>query len=476
MQRRIDPTTLFAVILAGGSGTRFWPLSRESCPKQMLQIVGEDTLLRQTVSRIQGFVPSDHIWIVTTAERAEDIRFHVNALEPRIEEIKIITEPAGRNTAAAIGLAATCLHRQCPGSVMMVMPSDHAIPDREKFLGDMELAVQGASDDFLVTFGIRPTRPETGYGYIKIGRSEKSSPLRKVARFIEKPDFPTAKAFLSEGNYFWNSGIFVWKSSKILSEIKSHLPRLYATLQEMDGTETGGGDWSKRYAELEPVSIDRGVLEASRDVWMIPGRFRWSDLGSWAALDEVTEKDPANNILRGNAVDIDSRNSIVFSDKRLVATIGLRDMVVVDTPDATLVVPKERTQDVRKIVDLLKQAGREEHLTHQTVERPWGNYTVLQRGEGYKVKRIVVRPGGRLSLQRHSRRSEHWVVVSGAARITREDEVYLLQRNESTFIPLKAKHRLENSSKESLHIIEVQSGDYVEEDDIERFDDDYNRV
>ncbi len=431
---------VFAIILAGGSGTRFWPLSRETCPKQMLQIVGEDTLLRQTIKRIQGFVPSRNIWVVTTEDKIQDTRFHLVPLGPVAEEIQFISEPVGRNTAPAIGLAATCLHRRSPDSVMMVMPSDHAIPDEKEFLRDLNLAIEGALEGNLVTFGIRPTRPETGYGYIRIdkrgkpGKPDKPDKLYAVDRFLEKPDLETAKSFLSEGGYFWNSGIFVWKTSKILSEFQKHLPQLYETLKEMESlmvSSDGSTDSStqrpndpttqkrtdalthrriasltqqpkgrddlnelsnlnklnepnkrnkrdernerqkrdernkrqkrdKLYSTLDPVSIDYGIMERSKDVRMVSATFQWSDLGSWAALDEVIERDQAGNILRGNTIDIGSRNSIIFSDKRLIATIGLEDMVVVDTPDATLVTPKGRTQEVRKIVERLKteQQGR----------------------------------------------------------------------------------------------------------------------
>ena len=560
-QRRNDRKTLFAVILAGGSGTRFWPLSREALPKQMIQIVGEDTLLRQTIKRIQGFVPWQNIWVVTTEDKAQDIRFHLDPLGPVAKEIRVLAEPVGRNTAPAIGLAALCLHRLSPESVMIVMPSDHAIPDGEEFITDLEVAVRGAMQGYLVTLGINPSRPETGYGYIKIESSfklnklnERDKPnkrdklneldkrdeyndpgLLRVERFLEKPDLQSAKAFLSEGGYFWNSGIFVWKTSEILSEIGKHLPSLSEKLREMDSfldepsnpnglnrldepndpkkafmglscfrvrcvtphrepnelnklnklnkpnepdkpdKRDGLDELFKLYSGLDPVSIDYGVMERSSIVRMVPATFRWSDLGSWAALDEVVEKDEADNILRGNVIDVDSRNSIVLSDKRLIATIGLRDMAVIDTPDATLVIPKERAQEVRKIVEILKKKGREEHLTHRTVDRPWGSYTVLEKGNAYKIKRVVLKPGTRLSLQRHSRRSEHWVVVSGAARVTRGDETYWVQTNESTFIPVDTKHRLENQGGEMLQIIEVQSGDYLEEDDIERFEDDYGR-
>jgi len=487
---------IHAIILAGGSGTRFWPLSRETCPKQMLQIVGEDTLIRQTIKRIHGFVPSENIWIVTTEDKAQDMRFHLQSLGSLAKSVQFIKEPVGRNTAPAIGLAAIYLNRLSPESIMIVMPSDHAIPDTQKFLSDLKLSIEGAKEDYLVTFGIKPCRPETGYGYIKVVNSSEIGPngLLKVERFIEKPNFQTAEAYLSDGNYFWNSGIFVWKTSKILSKIEKHLPELYQTLKEIESILfqldkpkelnepnklnklNKPNKLYKLYSNLESISIDYGIMERSSNVLMVPATFQWSDLGSWTALDEIVDKDEQGNIFKGNTVDIGSKNSIVFSGQRLVATIGLKDMVVVDTPDATLVTTKDRAQEVRKIVDTLRQNGREEHLLHKTVVKPWGSYTVLEKGEGYKIKRVVINPKSKLSLQLHRRRSEHWVVVSGIAKVTKEGETYLVHTNESTYIPINTKHRLENPGEGLLQIIEVQNGDYVEEDDIERFDDVYDRT
>jgi mannose-1-phosphate guanylyltransferase/mannose-6-phosphate isomerase len=485
----------FAIILAGGSGVRFWPLSRETSPKQMLQIVGEDTLLRQTIKRITGFVPPENIWIVTTEDKAQSIRFHIEKLGALAKGIQFINEPVGRNTAPAVGLAAIHLHHLSPESIMVVLPSDHAIPETEKFLKDLKFAIRGAKEDFLVTFGIKPTRPETGYGYIKVAKSSKAKPegIFKVDRFFEKPDLKTARRYFSDGGYFWNSGIFVFKTSKILSELQTHLPSLYQTLKKIepilfDSSKPKKPDklnkpnkhnkrnkLNKLYSHLEPISIDYGVMEQSHHILMVPAKFKWSDLGSWAALDEIIEKDKTGNILKGNTIDIESQNSTVFAGERLIATIGLKDMVVVDTPDATLVSPKERVQEVRKVVETLRQNDREEHLIHKTVERPWGSYTVLEKGERYKIKRVSLKPKARLSLQLHRRRSEHWVVVSGEARVTRENDTYFVHTNESTFIPVNTRHRLENPEDVPLQIIEVQNGEYVEEDDIERFADDYGR-
>jgi mannose-1-phosphate guanylyltransferase/mannose-6-phosphate isomerase len=504
---------LHAVILAGGSGTRFWPLSRETCPKQMLKIAGEDTLIRQTIKRTKGFVPAENIWIVTTEDKAQDIKFHIESLGSLAKGIKFIIEPMGRNTAPAIGLSALHLNHLSSKSMMIVMPSDHAIPDTEKFLKDLKLAIQGAKKDYLVTFGIKPSRPEPGYGYIKITKSSKTKPRGtfKVERFFEKPALKTARRYLSDGNYFWNSGIFVFKASKILYELQTHLPSLYKTLKSIEGivfpphelidalthkrinafthtridnpmhphinASTHQRDkLHKLYCRLEPISIDYAIMERSTNILMIPATFQWSDLGSWAGLDEIIEKDDFGNILKGNTIDIGSQNSTVFAGERLVATVGLRDMVVVDTPDATLVTSKQKVQEVRKVVEELKKNGREEYVFHKTVERPWGSYTVLEKGNGYKIKRVVLKPRARLSLQLHRKRSEHWVVVSGVAKVTKENETYLVYTNESTYIPINTRHRLENHGKMPLQIIEVQNGKYVEEDDIERFDDDYGRI
>jgi mannose-1-phosphate guanylyltransferase/mannose-6-phosphate isomerase len=448
--------------------------------------VGEDTLLRQTIKRIKGLVPPKNIWIVTTEDKAQDIRFHIESLGSIAKGIQIIKEPVGRNTAPAIGLAGIYLHHLSQDSVMMVMPSDHAIPERGKFLSDLRLAVRRTKEDRLITFGIRPSRPETGYGYIKVNRSSKKGGrgLFTVEGFVEKPDLETARVYLSDGSYFWNSGIFVWKTSKILSEIKNHLPSLFKVLKEIEPilfipdqpNKPDKREKLKRlYSRTESVSIDYGIMERSRDTLMVPATFRWSDLGSWTALDEIVAKNSDGNILRGNVVDVGSRDSTIFAGERLIATIGLKDMVVVDTRDATLVTPKERAQEVRKVVEVLRRTGREEHLIHRTVERPWGSYTVLEKGEGYKIKRVVLKPKARLSLQLHRRRSEHWVVISGTAKVTQADQTHLVQTNESAYIPKYTRHRLENPLGVPLQIIEVQNGEYLEEDDIERFDDDYGR-
>jgi mannose-1-phosphate guanylyltransferase/mannose-6-phosphate isomerase len=468
-----------AVILAGGKGTRFWPLSRENCPKQMLKIVGEDTLLRQTIKRLDGCIPLDNVWIITTDILAQDIRFHLKPLGNDAERIRFIIEPSGRNTAPAITLAAITLNKLSSDSVMVVMPSDHIIRDTKQFQDKLRLAAEAAGEGYLVTFGIVPTRAETAYGYIKSGQAFKNSTdeIFHAEGFFEKPDLKTAETFLRQGNYYWNSGIFVWKSSKILKEIEKYLPSLFGALKKIDElNDVRSETFKKIYSSLENISIDHGVMEKSRDVLVMPADFGWCDLGNLTSLGDVLERDERGNILQGNAIDIGSENCTVIAGDRVLATIGLKDMVVIDTADATLVSSNKMVHEVRRVVEILKRNNREEHLVHRTVERPWGSYTVLEKGNRYKIKRIVLHPKARLSLQLHQHRSEHWVVVSGTARVTRGEEVFDVHSNESTFIPIAVKHRLENPGRIPVQIIEVQNGDYVDEDDIERLEDDYQRM
>jgi len=468
-----------AVILAGGKGTRFWPLSRENCPKQMLNIVGEDTLLRQTIKRLNGFISLDNVWIITTDILAQDIRFHLKSLGKDAERIRFIIEPSGRNTAPAVTLAAMILNKLSSDSVMVVMPSDHIISDTKQFQNKLQVAVEAAQEGYLVTFGIVPTRPEAVYGYIRSGRpfKDSSDEIFHAEGFFEKPDAKTAETFLNQGGYYWNSGIFVWKTAKILKEIERYLPSLFKELKKIvELNDLRNETFKELYSSLESISIDHGVMEKSRDVLLIPADFGWCDLGNWTALSDVLEKDEKGNIIQGNAIDIGSENCTVIACDRVLATIGLKDMVVIDTADATLVSSNKMVHEVRKVVETLKRNNREEHLIHRTVERPWGNYTVLEKGNRYKIKRIVLHPKARLSLQLHQHRSEHWVVVFGTARVTRGEEVFDVHANESTFIPIAVKHRLENPGPIPLQIIEIQNGDYVEEDDIERLDDDYQRM
>lgn len=486
--RQETQSDVYVVIMAGGSGTRFWPLSREAMPKQLLRIDGEETLIQQTIGRVSPLIPPDRIFIVTNRNHAEQIRFQL----PEIGKGNFIIEPEAKNTAAAIGLAAVRIHHQDPEATMCVLSADHVIREQERFLGTLKGAFEAAGRGYLITIGIKPTRPETGYGYIEAGenievRSKKSEVREKntdipdmfsVKRFVEKPDFEKAMEYLKDGHYYWNSGMFVWEVRVIMDEIRRHMPGLFEGLKEIELAHGKGDEGTvigKVFSRLEPVSIDYGVMERSDKVAVIPADIGWSDVGSWTALDEISIKDIHGNVITGNVVDVDSRNSILYASNRLVATLGLQDMIVVDTEDATLVCRKERAQDVKKIVAELKKRGAEEHVTHRTVVRPWGSYTLLEKGVRYKIKRIVVNPGARLSLQMHYHRSEHWVVVSGTAKVKRGDEVFFVNPNESTYIPMETRHRLENPGKIPLQIIEVQNGEYLEEDDIVRFDDEYGR-
>jgi mannose-1-phosphate guanylyltransferase/mannose-6-phosphate isomerase len=364
---------------------------------------------------------------------------------------------------------------------MVVLAADHAVRNTEAFRDCIRTAAQAAQMDYLVTLGIKPSRPETGYGYIKLGERCSEAGVDgvcRVERFVEKPDLRTAEEYLRSGHYAWNSGMFIWKVKTFLREVERHMPSLHQGLEKIKqsiGTNELAATVTEVFSALEPISIDYGIMEKTDRAAVVPADIGWSDVGSWNALEDVTDKDPAGNIIAGNVINVDSTNSILYADRRVVATIGLRDTIVVDTPDATLVCSKEKAQDVKKVVDELKKRNAEERLTHRTVHRPWGNYTVLEEGERYKIKRIMVNPGAKLSHQLHYHRSEHWVVVTGTARVTNGDREYDVHPNESTYIPMSTKHRLENRGRIPLQIIEVQNGEYLAEDDIVRFDDDYHR-
>lgn len=472
---------VFAVIMAGGSGTRFWPLSREKMPKQLLKIGAEDSLICQTVNRILPSIGSEDIFIVTNREIVDAIGYQLSSKFNKPWDKNMILEPEAKNTAAALGLAALHLKRLDPEGIMVSLAADHFIQKTEEFLNLIGKACDAAGQGYLVTLGIKPNRPETGYGYIKAGSACREAGIDGVCNveaFVEKPNRATAEEYLKQGRYYWNSGIFIWKTKTLLEEIKKYDPSLYSGLMEIKrsiGTDKEEIVISSVFKDLKSVSIDYAVMEKTDRAAVIPADIGWSDVGSWTALDEVSEHDAAGNVVSGNVIDVGSHDSIIYAEKRLVATIGLRDLVVVDTPDATLVCSKDRAQDVKKVVDEIKKRKTGEHLIHRTVHRPWGSYTILEEGDRYKIKRLVIHPGAKLSHQLHNHRSEHWVVVSGTARVTNGDKLYDVHPNESTYIPMSTKHRLENLGKIPLQIIEVQNGEYLEEDDIVRFDDDYNR-
>ncbi len=473
---------LYPVIMAGGSGTRFWPLSRHLFPKQLLRIGGEHTLIQQTMHRILGCASASNVLISTNAAQADLIRLQLVDWKEELTN-GFLLEPEGRNTAPAIALAALEVLARDPDGLMLVVPADHVVTGQRDFEAAVQLASELATEDYLVTFGIKPIRPETGYGYIRpkdsvlLGKRGKLCG-HPVQKFVEKPNVAKATQYLKAGHYYWNSGMFIWRAATILEQIGVHQSAILASLEHIRDLKKSGSPQQAIddvYRKIKPVSIDAGVMERSSKAAVVPVRFKWSDVGSWGSLDEVAETNRAGNVMTGRVVDLDSKQSIVYADRRVVATIGLRDMVVVDTPDATLVCPKSRAQDVKKVVDILKQQKAPEHLEHLTVQRPWGSYTVLEEGPGFKVKRVTVNPGGRLSLQLHHQRSEHWVVIAGTARVTRGGESFDLHVGQSTAIPVETQHRLENPGPETLHIIEVQNGPYLGEDDIVRFQDDYGR-
>jgi mannose-1-phosphate guanylyltransferase/mannose-6-phosphate isomerase len=462
---------LQAVILAGGSGTRLWPMSRQQMPKQFLCLDGELSLLEATVARLAPVIPRENVLIVTSESSAKG-----EAFVPLAPYAKLL-EPAARNTAPAIALAATHFLARGQDPVLVILPADHVIRDVPAFHACLRLAIEAAREGKLVTFGITPTGPETGFGYIKATVNGETLP--KVERFKEKPDAATAAAFLKEGGWYWNSGMFVWKASAIMKAVEAALPELAKVMAAIGAAAGSDDEWQRALREHFPkspsVSIDHGVLEKAGNLYLVPAQIGWSDVGTWDAVHEIAAKDAHGNSAQGNVLAFDCRDTLVRGGKRLVAVVGVEGVSVVETPDAVLVAGRGASQDVKKIVEALASRAAQEHIVHTTVQRPWGAYTVLEEGPGFKIKRIEVNPGGRLSLQSHERRSEHWVVVSGEATVTNDGGTATLGRNQSTYVPIGARHRLENRGAEPLHIIEVQVGDYVGEDDIRRYDDHYGR-
>ncbi len=457
------------IILAGGSGTRLWPLSREEYPKQFLKLNGDSSLLRQTVERLLQFLRPEDLIILTR----KDYKFHVKSHLGEIKGYHLLCEPVGRNTAPAIAYGLAYAKEELglsPEETFLICPSDHVIEPPEEFAQVVREADLVAQKGYLVTFGIEPSRPETGYGYLKQGAPLEGVPHGfKVARFTEKPDLETAKSYLAEGGYFWNAGIFLFALKTFDEELSKHAPEIFSWYEK--GFET----LKEHFAELPDISIDYALMERSSAVAMVPLRLYWNDIGSWDALFDILEKDEAGNAQKGRIVTFDTRNCLIMGDKRLIATIGLEDHLVVETPDALLIVKRGQTQKVSQLVKRLKASEYKEATEHVTTYRPWGSYTVLEEGPRYKIKRIVVNPGERLSLQMHYHRSEHWVVVRGTAKIQIGEEEMFLHENESVFVPKSTKHRLENPGKIPLEIIEVQNGEYLGEDDIVRFEDVYGR-
>ena len=479
---------LHVVILAGGGGTRLWPLSRIHYPKQFLKLLGDYTLLQQTALRVRNLVSPDRQWIVTGKEQEFIVRAQLAAL-PGFDTLNgnILLEPEPRNTAAAIALAALHIQRTDPHAVMVVLPADHWIERNDLFASLLITAAALAETDMLVMLGIVPDRPATGYGYIQRGnrlplRLPADVPVQElyqVAQFVEKPSLSTAQAYVDSETYYWNAGIFVWRATTILDEISIYLPRLYDGMQEIASSladATSAKTVTEVYRRLDAVSIDYGVLEKSQRLVVLPADIGWSDLGEWQTIHRLSPQDEHSNVFNGNVLNIDSEKTFVHGNGRVIATIGLQNTVIIDTEDALLVCAQDRTQDVKGIVQQLQTRKAMVAYTARTVYRPWGTYTVLEEGPAFKVKRIFVNPGAALSLQQHRHRSEHWVVVSGVAEVINGDQHLVLQTNQSTYIPAGVTHRLTNSRTEPLEVIEVATGSYLGEDDIVRFDDIYQRT
>lgn len=471
---------LIPVILSGGSGTRLWPLSRESYPKQLLPLVGKGTMLQETLARVAGVEGLSAPVVVCN----ENHRFLVaeQILEAGIEARAIVLEPVGRNTAPAAAVAAMAAVSDLPKGndsdpLLLILPADHVIRDVKAFRTALEIGRKAASEGKLVTFGVVPNKPETGYGYIK--RVNGAGPAYAIDRFVEKPDIATAKSYVESKEYFWNSGMFLFRASTVLSELRELAPKIYeacaqsitAAKRDLDFTRLP----TKEFSACPSDSFDYAVMEKTKLGVVVPLDAGWSDVGSWSALHEAIPADADGNVALGDVLTADSQGNYLHSTSRLVAVVGLQDHVVVETKDAVLVAPKSRVQDVKELVNQLKKQGRYETSLHREVFRPWGSYDSIDNGQRFQVKRLSVKPGAQMSLQLHHHRAEHWIVVSGTARITRGEEVFLLEENQSTYIPLGTKHRIENPGKIPLHIIEVQSGGYLGEDDIVRFEDRYGR-
>ncbi|MBK0011819.1 mannose-1-phosphate guanylyltransferase/mannose-6-phosphate isomerase [Stenotrophomonas sp. S41] len=466
-------TPIVPVILSGGSGTRLWPLSREAYPKQFLPLVGDDTMLQATWKRVASIAGAAPIVVANQEHRfmaAEQLR------ECKVLPQALILEPVGRNTAPAIAIAALQALANGNDALLLVLPSDHVVRNEAAFHAAVKQAAIAAEGGKLVTFGIVPTAPETGYGYIKAAGGEG---VRAVDRFVEKPDLATAEQYVASGEYFWNSGMFLFKASRYLKELETLQPAILAACRQALDKAARDNDFIRldadAFAASPNDSIDYAVMEKTADAAVVPLDAEWNDVGSWSALWEVSDKDADGNACHGDVIALDCKDSYAYGN-RLIAMVGLQDVVVVETDDAVFVGHKDRVQDVKEIVGQIKRDGRSEAAAHRKVYRPWGAYDSIDNGARFQVKRITVKPGATLSLQMHHHRAEHWIVVSGTAEVTRGDEVILLSENQSTYIPLGVTHRLKNPGKLPLELIEVQSGSYLGEDDIVRFEDQYGRA
>jgi mannose-1-phosphate guanylyltransferase / mannose-6-phosphate isomerase len=470
---------LIPMILSGGSGTRLWPVSREAYPKPFIKLRDGSSLLQKTVQRLSEVEGVRDILTVTNHEHFFITRDEYQGAGFPAEHFFVL-EPCARNTAPAIAVGALCAQaRYGEDAILLVLPADHLVHDKAAFATAVEQAQQLAGEGYLVTFGINPTRPDTGFGYIERGRPLSEGTGWEVARFTEKPNEATAREMVTSGKFLWNSGMFCFRASTFLEELGHSAPDVLANAQACWNATAKKSDHVKLdanlFAKMPDISVDYAVMEKSRKVALVPAGFDWSDVGSWTAISDLTAADARGNRVQGPALLVNSRNCYVQSAERMVAAVGVENLLIVDTPDALLVVHEDHVQDVKKVAQQLKLAKHESYRLHKTVHRPWGSYTVLEEGEGFKMKRIVVKPGASLSLQMHYHRSEHWIVVSGTAKVVNGERDLLVRTNESTYIPAGNKHRLENPGRVDLVMIEVQSGNYLEEDDIVRFEDQYGR-
>ena len=463
---------MFGLILAGGSGSRLWPLSRELYPKQLLNIQNTESLLQATFERLTGIMPSSNILSMTGVKHVSNVVYQLSKIT---DSPLVLSEPIAKNTAPAIAIAVKfIIEKTKEDPVILVVPSDHLIKDVKAFSSTVNKGEKLAEQGYIVTFGVQPSYPETGYGYINV-TSEKVEEGLKVNKFVEKPNAELAAKYLKDGNYFWNSGIFMFKASILLNELKTCSNDIYALLNNFDFTKSNEIPYVE-FDKMPSISIDYAVMEKSNKIALVKLESDWNDLGSWKSIYDVSNKDNNGNVIIGHVIDEGSKNSLVYSSSKLVATIGLEDAIIVETEDAILACKSEKSQDVKKIFDTLKKQNDNTHLVHKTVYRPWGYYTVLAEGKGFLTKMIQVNPGQKLSVQSHNHRSEHWVVLEGMAKVILEGKEHILSPGHSIDIDVREIHSLQNPYEDILKIIEVQKGDLLIEEDIVRYEDMYGRV